>query len=96
MIHLENHPHSFVKDNVVINTAVFNEHNHELIDTIKQSLEADWVQCNCDYLRFITVDATWNGTDFVHPDGTVIPREPMPEPTPEELESEELESEEEV
>jgi hypothetical protein len=83
MIHLINHPHSFVKDNVVINTAVFDEHNHELIDTIRQSLEADWVQCNCDYQRFITPGAIWNGIDFTYQDGTVIPREPEPEPVEE-------------
>lgn len=58
------------------------EHDHNLIDTIRRSLEADWVQCNCDYLRFITEGAIWNGTDFTYPDGTLIPREPVPIPEP--------------
>lgn len=80
MIHLEGHPHSFVKDNVVINTAVFDEHNHELIEIIRQSQEADWVQCCCDYQRFVGIGCTWNGTDFVDQSGTVVPREPEPQP----------------
>lgn len=91
MIHLEGHPHSFVKDDVVLSTSVFDGHDHELIDKIRVALEADWVQCNCDYQRFITPGAIWNGTDFRYPsrqvwngtkyeeiEGPIIPREPEP------------------
>lgn len=75
MTHLNNHPHSFVKNNIVISTLVFNSHDHDLIEIIRQAQEADWVQCNCDYKRFITPGAIWNGIDFTYENGTIIPRE---------------------
>ena len=86
MIHVLNHPHSFVKDNKVISTAIFADHNHDLIDAVKVTLQADWVQCCCDYQRFITEGATWDGKNFIHPDGSLIPREPEPQPEPEPVE----------
>lgn len=59
------HPHAFIKDNVVINVAVFNEHDHELIDAVRIANNADWVQCVCDYGKTIAPGWIWNGTEFV-------------------------------
>lgn len=48
MEHLQEHPHAFIKNTYVINIAVFNEHDSNLLEVIKKSLEADEVVCCCD------------------------------------------------
>jgi hypothetical protein len=78
MIHLPEHPHSFVKDNYVSSVAIFDGHDHELIENVRIALGADWVQCNCDYQRVVMPGAFWDGTDFLDLDGNKIPREPLP------------------
>lgn len=62
---IDSHPHAFIKDDIVINVAIFNEHNHELIDAVRIANNADWVQCICDYGKSVAPGSIWNGTEFV-------------------------------
>ena len=49
MQHLEEHPHAFLDANsVVINVAIFSEHDSELLQTIANAIEATSFICCCD------------------------------------------------
>jgi len=68
MSHLEFHPHAFIKDNKVINIAVFDEsaHDSQLLNDVKNSLSADDVVCCCTF-GIPGIDFEWNGTYFKPP-----------------------------
>ena len=63
MEHLENHPHAFLKDGVVVNVAVFDGHDSELLDVIKEAHNADLVMCCCDH-GMASIGGFWDGTRF--------------------------------
>ena len=61
--HLEFHPHAFIKDNKVINIAVFDEsaHDSQLLNDVKISAGADEVVCCCTF-GIPGIDWTYNST----------------------------------
>jgi hypothetical protein len=67
-IHLEWHPHAFIKDNKVINIAVFDEsaHDSQLLNNVKTSMGADAVVCCCTF-GTAGIGYEWNGTYFKPP-----------------------------
>lgn len=65
MQHLENHPHAFVKDGVVQNVAVFEDHNSEFLTTLAEESGCEIVCC-CDY-GDASPGYTWDGTQFIAP-----------------------------
>lgn len=79
MIHLEWHEHAFLNENnVVINIAVFDEwaHNHQLLEDIKQSLNATKVICCCQY-GLCSIDDIWDeeNKSWITPVVEFIPEE---------------------
>jgi len=82
MNHLENHPHAFIDaSNVVLNVAVFNDHDEALIDAIRQ-VHKGAVQslCCCNY-GLATIGSIWNGERFCDTEGVLLPltRQPLVE-----------------
>ena len=66
MEHLENHPHAFIKDGVVINIAAFDGHTSDLLELFKSEFTADFIICCCDNgLGY--VNGTWDGERFYPP-----------------------------
>ena len=65
--HLENHPHSFIKNGTVIQVLIFDDHDKDLLEVFKNDFEADEVVCGCDVGEFGTVDGTWDGSSFKEP-----------------------------
>ena len=63
--YINTHPHAFVKEDIVINVAGFNSHDHDLIDAVRIANNADWVQCLCDYGKSIGPGWIWNGVEFI-------------------------------
>lgn len=50
MNHLPNHPHAFLdENNIVINVLTFDGHDSNLINQVKESLNAADVKCCCDF-----------------------------------------------
>lgn len=66
MEHLEHHPHAFIKNGVVVNVAVFDGHDSELIDIIRQANDGDLSVCCCDN-GAASIGYTWNGVRFYPP-----------------------------
>ena len=62
-VHLDNHPHAVVKDNVVINLLVFEGHNPSLLDDVRQKFDADEIVCCCNHGNAY-VGGTWDGSVF--------------------------------
>lgn len=58
--HFEEHPHALVRNNRVINVAVFAEHDEELINFIAQSSNADRVVCICNLGTLINIDHVYD------------------------------------
>ena len=67
MEHFEDHPHAFLANNVVINVAVFAEHDEELIDFICQANGGEQSLCCCNLGMVAPMGWTWNGTTFIEP-----------------------------
>jgi hypothetical protein len=65
MEHLEEHPHAFLTGNVVINVAVFAEHDEELIDLICQANDGEQSLCCCNLGMVPRTGWTWDGTTFI-------------------------------
>ena len=63
MEHLQRHQYAFLKDGVVINIAVFDGHDSELLEIIKQAHNADLVLSCRDYGKAF-IDGFWDGTRF--------------------------------
>jgi len=80
MTHQENHEHAFIdSSNTVINVAVFDGHDHELIQIIQNAhTGAVATICCCDN-GIASVGYTWNGSRFLTPDGELAPltRQPI-------------------
>jgi hypothetical protein len=80
MEHLEDHPHAFIDvNNVVLNVAVFNEHDEVLIETIRLVHEgAVKSLCCCNY-GLAVIGSVWNGERFCGLDGVPLPltRQPI-------------------
>lgn len=67
MEHLENHPHAFLdENNKVFDVLVFNEHNHELINDIKNLLQANAVVCCCDS-GLGQISWIWENNEWIAP-----------------------------
>jgi len=68
MKHLEWHEHAFIKDNKVINIAVFKEEDHDsqLLQDVKESLYATEVISCCEY-GIAYLNGTWDGKKFWPP-----------------------------
>jgi hypothetical protein len=62
-LHLDNHPHAVVKDGVVINILIFDDHDASLLDDVCQSFNADEVVCCCNH-GVAYIDGPWDGTLF--------------------------------
>lgn len=67
MAHLLEHPHAFIKDNRVINVAIFAEHDAELIKKVAMDCGAFETVCCCDYESVPTIHSSWNGALFEPP-----------------------------
>jgi hypothetical protein len=67
--HLDECPHAFIKDGVVVQIAVFKEDDHgsALIDLVKADKQADTVICICDHGVVPHLYSTWDGTTFTAP-----------------------------
>jgi hypothetical protein len=63
MEHLEGHPHAFLRNDTVINVAVFDGHDSELLNVFKEAHNADWVMCCCDHGPAF-IGGLWDGTRF--------------------------------
>lgn len=50
MEHLQDHPHAFLDaNNKVTSIYVFDGHNHDLLEQVKESISAAKVVCCCNY-----------------------------------------------
>lgn len=67
VIHLENHPHSFIKEGVVVAVLVFDNHDSDLLTVFKEETGADEIVCGCDTGSYGTIDGTWDGNIFKLP-----------------------------
>lgn len=65
MSHLENHPHAFVKDGLVVNVAVFESHDADLLNVFAVESGCEIICC-CDNGE-ASVGYTWDGTQFINP-----------------------------
>ena len=67
--HLDECPHAFIKDGVVVQIAVFKEDDHgsEILDLVKADIQADTVICICDHGVVPHLYSTWDGTTFTEP-----------------------------
>lgn len=67
MKHVNEHLHAFLTGNVVINVAVFNEHDEELIDFICKENGGEQFLCCCNLGMVPQIGWTWDGTTFIEP-----------------------------
>lgn len=67
MSHQTEHEHAFIKDNRVVNIAVFAEHDAELIEKVREQYTADQSICCCDLGSIPTIHSSWDGTSFEYP-----------------------------
>lgn len=73
MKHLEEHEHAFLdENNVVINVGVFEGHDSDLLNTLKNSNNANKIICCCDN-GLAVIGGTWNGQYFLDKDGFRVP-----------------------
>ena len=76
MEHLDKHPHAFIdKDNMVLNVAVFNGHDEDLIELIKSQHEGAVASiCCCNY-GLAGIGAIWNNEKqrFCNSEGIALP-----------------------
>lgn len=73
MNHLEGHLHAFLdNDNNVINVAVFNEHNTEILEAVKVANNCASYICCCDN-GIAVIGGKWNGEFFTDAQGDRIP-----------------------
>lgn len=71
--HLEGHLHAFLdNDNNVVNIAVFDEHNFELLETIKVANNYTSYVCCCDN-GVASIGGKWTGEFFTDPNGDRLP-----------------------
>ena len=63
MIHLEEHPHAFIKNGIVENILVFASHDQALLNQCKEQFASDEVVCCCDY-GIAYINGTWDGFIF--------------------------------
>lgn len=61
--HLSDHSHAIVKNGIVENILVFDSHNSELLEQVRQHFNADEIVCCCDN-GIAYVDGTWDGIEF--------------------------------
>lgn len=77
-MHLEEHPHALLDDNNnVINVAVFEEHDAELLEIIKTANNAVATVCCCDN-GVAVIGGKWNGVHFLDAEGNRVPKTPYP------------------
>jgi hypothetical protein len=73
MEHLLAHEHALVdENNVVLNVAVFDGHNHELLEAIRVANNAAKIICCCDN-GMAVVNGTWTGEHFLDVEGNRVP-----------------------
>jgi hypothetical protein len=56
--------YAFIKDNIVVNVAVFEDPTNELLDHFKNEFELDEIVIAADKA---TINGTYDGTKFWHP-----------------------------
>lgn len=73
--HLEDHQHIFLNsENIVIASYVFEAHDHELLNAVKNDIAANSFLCGCDLGAIGPIGFRWDGSKF-------IPPKPENEPT---------------
>ena len=73
--HLDDHPHIFLNsEDIVIGTYVFDGHDHELLDLVKNEIGGESYLCGCDLSIKASNGFKWDGVKF-------IPPKPENEPT---------------
>jgi hypothetical protein len=67
MEHLSKHPHALINENnVVTDIFVFDEHNSNLLNQIKENFDAKNIICCCDN-GIAVINSVWDGTQFIPP-----------------------------
>jgi hypothetical protein len=64
--HLEDHRHAFIKNGIVINVAVFDGHDSELLQSIINDFNLDEIVCCCNH-GIPLLNSKWNGIEFTPP-----------------------------
>jgi len=67
MTHLDEHPHAFVIDGLVVNVAIFAEHNEPLIAEVAATYGNAIAVCCCNVGVMPSVDWAWDGSQFIEP-----------------------------
>ena len=68
MAHLENHPQAFIDaDGIVVNIAIFNEHDAELIAHLVQVDQFGKTSVDCCRFGEAVIGWIWNGESFASP-----------------------------
>ena len=65
MQHLSQHPHAFLVNDVVVNVAIFAEHDEQLINFICQENGGEQYLCCCKLGMDAPMGWTWDGETFI-------------------------------
>ena len=67
MIHLDDHPHAFLINNIVSLVATFESHDENLIEVVRVANGMELAVCCCNQQIVPAIGWGWDGVSFIEP-----------------------------